>query len=234
MSIVVPRPLASAAPRDAREPGYAPFWPAGHVIRWHYRRPGWQEGEPSNIVPLTVVRDDERGLVAWLAAGTEQEITVAEDGSELHSLPLEEMWLRPRVGLRTPWRGNGILRIAPVGVPWSVWLFWSPGDADADGLEWRFAGWYVNLENAHLRSGDITISSDHILDIDIDADGIIRKKDEDELEAGVAQGRVSEAEAAQITANAEEAIASFRAGDWPFAEEWQEWRPDSDWTVPAL
>jgi hypothetical protein len=22
------------------------------------------------------------------------------------------------------WRGEGILRIAPVGMPWSIWLFW--------------------------------------------------------------------------------------------------------------
>lgn len=71
-------------------------------------------------------------------------------------------------------------------MPWSVWLFWDD--------EWTFDGWYVNLEALHRREGRDLFSSDHVLDVWIDADGGIQIKDEDELEAAVEQGLLSAAE----------------------------------------
>ena len=55
------------------------------------------------------------------------------------------------------WRGEGILRIAPIGAPWSVWLFWERG--------WQFAGWYINLETPIRREGRHVYAVDHVLDI---------------------------------------------------------------------
>ena len=40
------------------------------MVRWHYRRPGWSAGDAETVTPVTVVRDDAAGLVAWLAVGT--------------------------------------------------------------------------------------------------------------------------------------------------------------------
>ena len=111
-----------------------------------------------------------------------------------------------------------------------MWLFWS----DVSGAEWQFAGWYVNLENAHLRTDRDTYSSDHILDVEIEPDGRVHLKDEDELIAAVEQGRLTSEQAAQIERHADAAIASYRDGDWPFAAEWRDWRPDPSWTVPEL
>lgn len=145
-------------------------------------------------------------------------------------MPLERRWLDPRIRIVEEWWGNGILRIAPAGKPWSVWLFWS----EANGADWRFAGWYVNLENAHLRTDHDTYSSDHILDVEIEPDGRVHLKDEDEVVAAIEQGRLTPEQAAQIERHADEAIASYRDGDWPFAAEWRDWRPDPSWTVPEL
>lgn len=162
--------------------------------------------------------------------GTLQESQGAPDGQRVRSVPLARRWLEARTRIVEEWWGNGVLRIAPAGLPWSVWLFWS----DTTGPVWEFAGWYVNLENAHLRTDEETYSSDHILDVEIDPDGGIHLKDEDELAAAIDQGRLSAEQAAQIERHADAAIASFRAGDWPFDDEWRGWRPDPSWTTPVL
>lgn len=227
---ILPQSTPAAVPEGARPLGEGPFLAPGAQIDWHYRKPGWQPGEASTITPMRVVRDDERGLVAWLAAGTLQEGQGAPDGQRVRSVPLERRWLEPRTRIVEEWWGNGILRIAPAGAAWSVWLFWS----DVTGPEWEFAEWYVNLENAHLRTDHDTYTSDHILDVEIDADGGIHLKDEDEVIAAIEQGRLSAEQAAQIERHADAAIVSFREGDWPFDAEWRDWRPDPTWTVPRL
>lgn len=187
-------------------------------------------GESSNIAPMRVVCDDERGLVAWLATSTRLEGMGAPDGQRIRTVPLAERWLVERTRIVEEWWGNGVLRVAPAGVPWSVWLFWS----EATGDDWTFAGWYVNLENAHERTNTATYSSDHILDVEIGFDGEIGLKDEDELVEAVIQERVTAAEAEQIRRHADAAIASFHVGDWPFDRRWTMWRPDTAWTIPGL
>lgn len=225
----VARATAATAPEGARELGVAPFLEPGAQIDWHYRRGGWVPGDVSNIAPMRVVRDDERGLIAWLALGTRLEIAGGPDGRRLRNVPLEQRWLVKRTRIVEEWWGGGVLRIAPAGMPWSVWLFWSAQDDD-----WEFAGWYVNLENAHHRLGSSTFSTDHVLDIEIEPDGEIIMKDEDELVEAVRQGRLAADEAMVIERNADAAIASFRAGDWPFDLEWTRWRPPPSWTIPEL
>lgn len=227
---ILPQSTPAAVPDGSRAMGTGPFLEPGAQVDWHYRAPGWQPGDPSTISPMRVVRDDERGLVAWLAAGTLQEGQGTADGARVRTVPLERRWLDRRIRIVEEWWGNGVLRIAPAGVAWSVWLFWS----DTTGADWEFAGWYVNLENAHMRTDRDTYSSDHILDVEIEPDGAISLKDEDELVAAIEQGRLTREQASQIERHADAAIASFRAGDWPFDPEWQRWRPDTAWTVPVL
>lgn len=227
---IVPQVTPPTVPDDARPLGAAPFLAPGDQIDWHYRAPGWQHGGPSYIAPMRVVRDDERGLVAWLAAGTLVEGQGGADGRRVRAVPLERRWLEPRIRIVEEWWSNGVLRIAPAGVPWSVWLFWN----HTTGEDWEFAGWYVNLENAHLRTDRDTFSSDHVLDVEIEAGGVIHMKDEDELVAAIAQGRLTSGQAAQIERHADAAIASFHAGDWPFDEEWRRWRPEASWDAPEL
>ena len=65
-------PYAVSVPEGARPLGVAPFLGVGDVVMWRYRDHGWRSGSPENTAPMRVVRDDERGLVAWLAPGTVQ------------------------------------------------------------------------------------------------------------------------------------------------------------------
>lgn len=227
---ILPHSTPAAVPEGARPLGVGPFLAPGDQIDWHYRAPGWQPGDPSTISPMRVVRDDERGLVAWLAPGTLQEAQGTVTGERVRSIPLERRWLDTRTRIVEEWWGGGSLRIAPVGAPWSVCLFWKHAD---DG-DWVFDGWYVNLENAHLRTDRDTYSSDHILDVWIAADRTVHLKDEDEVVAAISQGRLTREQAAQIERHAAAAIESFHQGAWPFDPEWVAWRPDPAWTIPVL
>jgi hypothetical protein len=201
-------------------------WRPGEHVYWHYRRPRWQPGDAEYVDPVTVVRDDHRGLVAWLAPGTEVVKAVLPDGRPPRSAPPDVAFSLPRVSARGRWQGPGILRIAPSGVPWSVWLFWDDG--------WAFEGWYLNLEARHRREGRDLFSSDHVLDVWITADGSVRMKDEDELRAAVEQGFFTEEEARQIEDDAGAALETFHDGAFPFADEWRDWRPRPEWERPGL
>jgi hypothetical protein len=90
----------------------AEFWAPGTQILWQYKSP---RGMPW-IDPMTVVRDDDDGLVAWLAAGTETLQARRSDGRDLRS-DKSELFSTERVGVRATWKHNDVLRIAPTGHP---------------------------------------------------------------------------------------------------------------------
>jgi hypothetical protein len=60
-------PYAVTAPDGARPLGVPPFLEPGDVVMWRDRDHAWQPGRPETASPMRVVRDDESGLVAWLA-----------------------------------------------------------------------------------------------------------------------------------------------------------------------
>ena len=122
-------------PADVRPSGTAPYFEPGQVLVWHYA--GW-------VDMMRVVRDDERGLVAWLPTGSERRIMIGADGGGLRDRPVAERSRVPKVPAVRTWTGHGILRIAPTGRPWSVWYFFTD-----DG---SFGGHYVNLELIHERA----------------------------------------------------------------------------------
>lgn len=217
---------AGWAPPEARAAGTAPFHAPGTAVMWRYRRATWKPGAGEFSMPLRVVRDDEAGLVAWLSSGTVGLIGRLADGADLRDAPRDQAFTARRIQARGPWRGPGVLRIAPTGRSWSVWLF-----RDDQG---SFTGWYVNLEAPHRRLGTDLYSADHVLDVTIAPDGTSALKDQDELDLATEQGRFTAAEAKQIRSNAHAAIASFASGDWPFEPEWTAFRADPSWTVPPL
>lgn len=198
--------------------GAGPFLPAGSVVQWRYS---------TRCDPMRVVRDDERGLVAWLAADTEVLASAPDDGLALRDKPLAERFLGARVPTIDRWRGGGIIRIAPTGRPWSVWVF-----REDDG---SLAGHYVNLELPHRRHGDETNTRDLTLDLWLERSGELWLKDDDELAAGTESGFYAPEQAGEIRAIAEWARAELVAGrDWPLDEEWTTWQPPADWETPSL
>ncbi|MEO7061107.1 MAG: DUF402 domain-containing protein [Lapillicoccus sp.] len=211
-----------------RPAGEAPFWEAGAVVWWHYRRRTWQPGDPETVHPMRVVADDDRALVAWLAGGTSILAPTLPSGRHVREGPIGEMFTAPRIQGRMLWKGRGTLRIAPTGRPWSVWMFWDGADFD---------GWYVNLETPHRRDGQHTYSADHVLDVLVAPDLTWRLKDEHELVAAVEQGRYTAAEAEAIRADGATAVEVIEHRGFPFGsadEHWRSWRPDPGWGTPGL
>lgn len=201
----------------SREPGAPPFWQAGQEIVW--------QTTTGFASPMRVVRDDARGLVAWLAPGSERASQVLADGG-----PVRRDGVEDHVSDRFPhvgtWQGPGILRISPTGLPWSIWLF-----RDEAG---EFAIWYINLESPHRRGDRVTWSEDQILDLEISPDGRVLVKDADDLDSAVACGRVSASDAETIRANGIRALAWAQDRPWPFDEEWTNYQPPSHWGPLAL
>jgi hypothetical protein len=208
----------SAYDDPGRPAGVPPYAEPGDVITWHY-------GLSADV--LRVVRDDERGLVAWLPSGSEMLASVPAGGGSLRDLPLDQRFSGPRAMRRRTWQGPGILRVAPTGRPWSIWYFTD----EADG---SFEGHYVNLELVHRRpaSGRRVHTRDLILDLWL-AGGETWLKDADELEAAVAAGRYTEEQGALVHDLAELARAELvEAHAWPLDEGWEGWRPPAEWDEP--
>ena len=178
---------------------------------------------------MRVVRDDAAGLVAWLAPGTPVLRPTLASGAELRSVPMAERFDAGRHGRAIrldAWHGQGVLKVAPMDVPWSVWLFWSEG--------WEFRGWYVNLEDPHERIDHAIVTQDHILDIVVEPDRTMQRKDEDELDSAVAIGRYSAAAAERFRGNAAAIEDVVRRWGSPFCDRWEDWRPDPGWPIPQL
>ncbi len=180
---------------------------------------------PHFAQPVTVVRDDSEGLVAWLRCGTPVLRAARADGRGKRDDPSTTF----TTDLVLEHGRHALfdqLRIAPTGRPWSVWAFFAEGSGE-------FAGWYVNMEEPHLRDGRAVYTSDHVLDLVVSPDGVLTWKDEDELAIAVAQGVFDEQLAASIAENAAvEALVADRAG--PFNEGWEFFRPDPAWPIPSL
>ncbi|MEW2249934.1 DUF402 domain-containing protein [Streptomyces sp. NPDC006975] len=202
----------------------AGFWTPGEQILWRYRE---NAGDGFHIArPVTVVRDDEELLAAWMAPGTECVKPVLADGTPVHREPLATRYTKPRAVQRDRWFGTGVLKLARPGEPWSVWLFWEPG--------WRFKNFYVNLEEPLARWAGGVDSTDHFLDIEVQPDGTWQWRDEDEFAQAQRDGLVDASLAGRVRAAGLEAVEAIRAWGPPFSDGWQHWRPDPAWPVPAL
>lgn len=202
------------------------FWAPGTEILWRYRR---ANSDVESVRPMRVVRDDAAGLVAWLAPGTPVLRPALADGSELRSVSLAQRFDHARHGRATrldTWRGQGVLKVALTGAPWSVWLFWSE--------DWDFRGWYINLEDPHERVDHAVLTQDHVLDVVVEPDRTVQRKDEDELDSAVAGGRYSPAAAEGFRANAAAVEDVVRRWGAPFCDRWEDWRPDPGWPTPQL
>ncbi len=194
-------------------------WDYGHEILWCYRR---------EALPCRIVQDDGEWLVAWVAPGTELLTSVPADGRGLRDRPPAERFTCERVFELSEWFGAGVLRVARRDEAHSSWLFRRPDDHE------QFWGWYGNLEKPLRRSELGVHTIDHILDVWVDAEGRVRWKDEDELDAIVGVGRFTNQHAAAIRAEGERVYAAMERRDPPYDGSWLDWRPDASWPTPAL
>ncbi len=197
------------------------YWEPGAHIMWCYGEPGLDFA-----APMTVVRDDDEVLAAWLAAGTPVLKVVRQDGRDLRAVQ-SDAFVVPRRQVQTVWEDYSVLRVYQPGKRWSVWHFFH-GETGA------FEGWYVNIEDPHVRADHTTRSRDHVLDVWVEPDRTFERKDEDELVLAVEQGRYSQVEADAITSVADEVEDVIREWGPPFRDGWESFRPDPAWPVPEL
>ncbi|MFF2959382.1 DUF402 domain-containing protein [Streptomyces sp. NPDC057963] len=213
---------------------YIEHWAPGDQILWRYRGNGpLPEGArdpvpaPVHICrPVTVVQDTDELLAVWVAPGTECVKPVLANGTEVHDEPLATRYTAPRTTARSPWLGNGVLKLARPGEPWSVWLFWGPG--------WKFRNWYVNLEEPRTRWAGGMDSEDHFLDISVHPDRSWAWHDEDEFAQAQRVGLMTPRTAGRVREAGRAAVEVIRAWGAPFRDGWEDWRPDPHWRVPAL
>ncbi|MFF5708439.1 DUF402 domain-containing protein [Streptomyces sp. NPDC012756] len=204
--------------------GGSQHWAPGDHILWRYRGNG--TGAVHICRPVTVVQDTPELLAVWMAPGTECVRPVLADGTSVHDEPLATRYTAPRTTERARWAGSGVLKLARPGEPWSVWLFWERG--------WRFRSWYVNLEEPRTRWSGGLDSEDHFLDISVYPDRSWLWRDEDEFAQAQRSGLMSAAQAAGVRAAGERAVERIKAWGTPFADRWEDWRPDPGWPVPEL
>ncbi|MEU3750873.1 MULTISPECIES: DUF402 domain-containing protein [Streptomyces] len=199
-------------------------WAPGEQILWRYRGNG--TGAVHICRPVTVVQDTPELLAVWMAPGTECVRPVLTDGTPVHEEPLATRYTAPRTTERSQWFGSGVLKLARPEDPWSVWLFWERG--------WRFRSWYVNLEEPRTRWSGGVDSEDHFLDISVYPDHSWLWRDEDEFAQAQRAGLMDPEQAARVKAAGSRAVEQIRSWGTPFADGWENWRPDPGWPVPRL
>jgi hypothetical protein len=175
-----------------------------------------QHGVACDVRPVTVLADDERGLVLWLAHGTPTIAACLPGGVDLRAVSKREMFGERWETAPRTWTNN-VLMVLPPDVPWAVWSFFSP-----DG---EFLHWYANLQSPYLRRPAAVDIVDHQLDLVVSPDHSVEWKDEDEIAAAVDAGWLSRAEAEVVYAEAHRLAALAKAGDPPFTADLHTLRP---------
>jgi hypothetical protein len=179
---------------------------------------------------MTVTRvaaDDESGLRLWLPIGSSFWRLVADDGSTMGDVPIDQM-RGPRLREQS-WTGSDAMIWMPAGQPYSVWWFWADG---------QFTGWLANLEEPYVRWADRGCAgvdtADQALDLIVRPDHSCRWT-EDEFQARTGNPLYwTEAQASQIRANGDRLTKLAEAAGFPFDGTWTGFRPDAAWTLPGL
>lgn len=197
------------------------------------QRNSWKTGDPILLReihrgriwtarPATVAAVRNGVLAAYLAPGTHFRVPAHTERSEIVRR-LHDGWELADY----TWTKGRTLHLLLPDVGYSVHLWWLPPD-------WRFGGWYINLQEPIRPTRFGYDSMDQLLDVVIEPDLSWRWKDEDELREAVELGIMSGERAEAVRREAERAIARLEARRPPFCDGWESWRPDPAWPLPVL
>ena len=125
------------------------------------------------------------------------------------------------------WHTTHNLRILEPAAGYCISAMYAGGDH-------RFLCWYVDMIEPIRRTPGGFVLWDLALDIVASPDLKWTMKDEDHFAGLQAHGWITPARAAQVRADARQAIARIEARRSPFDEGWPDWRPDPAWTIPAM
>lgn len=189
----------------------------------------WREGD------WILLRSVYRGRVRW---GFMHRVIETHDDSLVVYLPpgspgasmgrdpdgrYLERWVRGDPPFRHAWQRSHVLKLLRPEAAHTLELFWDD--------EWRFSGWYVNLQTPLTPTPLGYDTTDLALDVTVDPDGTWAWKDEDDFAEAQALGVMTAAEAAGVRAEGERVIASLPE---LLPTGWEDWRPDPAWLLPEL
>ena len=179
-------------------------------------------------VTATVDHDDDRSTGVYLAPGAPERQVRRADGSFIPRVVPPGYWEREGVRMEDGIHGGG-----------PTLVVWQPARAHAVHVHWRAETWkpdgfYVNLQEPMIVTADGFATTDHFLDIVVDADLNWAWKDEDELEEAVAVGRLTIGAARAVRSEGDRVVASIEARHWPFDGSFDTWRPDPAWPIPEI
>ncbi len=133
-----------------RSSGTPPYWRSGDQVVWREGSGPLGTGEPvldttlpHFATPVTVVRDDAKGLVVWVRTGTPVLRAARADGRDKRA-DARTLFTTAIVHDFGVHAFYDQVRVVPTGQSWSAWSFFREGTGE-------FAGWYVNLERPHVR-----------------------------------------------------------------------------------
>ena len=174
-----------------------------------------------DLKPVTVVEDSAAVISLFLQAGTPTLMSKPNVAGAPKPWNPGEWEL-----IEAAWDRWNTLYLQVPGEWRSTWVMWSP--------DWRFLGWYVNLQEPLRRTRWGFDVRDLQLDILVAADRTWKWKDEDDFERSIECGLISAEHAAQVRESAAASIRDIECGAWPFETEIADWRPDSGWARRSL
>ncbi len=185
-----------------------------------------RDGRIHSADSVRVVSDEYRGLLTWLACGSQIIRRADLAGQSVRKLPLGEQLRAPKIHVLSSWTGRDVLWLTPRHSSYAVaWSF----------VNGEFAGWYVNLQTPATRWwGGIDIH-DHALDVLVAADRTWQWKDEDEFAERTGHPLFwDQAAASVIHSEASRLIGLAEAAQFPFDGTWCNFRPDPHWQPTEL
>ncbi|MCL4303262.1 MAG: DUF402 domain-containing protein [Anaerolineae bacterium] len=198
----------------------ARYWPKGSEIVY---REIWR-GKVWTARPVTVIQDTPNLTALYLCSGTQWKIcTPPDDSTDLLHCKLTENWRLAD----TVWSLGDTLFLI------------NPGEAHAVHVMWAekriFVGWYINLQEPLRRTRIGFDFMDQDLDIMVKADlSEWVWKDEASFQRHQEEGIFSVEEAREIRAEGERVIGHIRTKVAPFSEDWPNWIPPPEWSIPRL
>lgn len=176
-------------------PSPSPDWDGGDsvLLREIFRGRLW------TARPATVAAVHDDLVAVYLAPGTIFKVPADTSRDDILERLARGWELRDH-----EWTRGRTLHLLRPGVAHAIHLWWLSPD-------WRFGGWYINLQEP-IRPTPLGFDfMDHVLDVVIDPDLSWRWKDEEELEEAVRLGLLTRQAADGIRAEGERVIAQLEA-----------------------
>lgn len=193
-------------------------WQAGDqiLLREIYRERIW------TARPLTVAHASDELMALYLAPGTVFKVPAFTHRSEVLRR-LRDGWSLTD----HEWTRGRCLYLLMPDLAHAIHLWWLAPD-------WRFGGWYINLQEPIRPTALGYDTMDRILDVVIEPDLSWRWKDEDELDEAIQTGLVTPLQAESIRAEGLRVIRRLEARKPPFCDGWEHWQPDPSWPIPHV